>query len=243
MKNYYNAMNSASNRACQKGIWLACFTLFCLYLPLNGQVQISISPNPATAPEVGPFESILTQAFLTHLSTDTTIYRWTRTVVALQGGASCLSSVLDKYISWAPSVSSRTFVLGPNETNFPLFVELHNGDSVPCCALIHLKIHPEGDTSNTVTAAYVFGNCVSSAIELATPALQIKPNPVSSSFSISGKTVGTSVQLFHLDGRLLQTWDSGMDTYTVSQLVAGTYVLVLLDEKGRAYRALTLIKQ
>jgi hypothetical protein len=173
---------------------------------------------------------------------DTVVYRWTRTVLQFQGGAECVSAVSDKNITYIPPLNSYTFELGPNEAGFPLFVHLINQDTIPCCALIHLSIHLEGDTTNAMTAAYIFGECSTSTTEPNPPTTMIQPNPVSQSFSIPGKKAGTIVQLFDLNGRLIQRWKPGVETYQVPLLEQGRYFLVLLDKYGAPYRALILLK-
>ncbi|TNE58069.1 MAG: T9SS type A sorting domain-containing protein [Bacteroidetes bacterium] len=238
--------------AVYKSIWTPAFRrrhlvagLLCILFSgvAHGQAPISVSVNPVEAPGAAPLESIYGETFLTHLLNTTAEYRWTRTVLQLQGGPDCLTAVADKNITYIPSFSTYTFELGPEEENFPLGVNLINLDTTLCCALVHLAVHPEGDTTNTVTIAYVFGDCLTQTEEPDNAATLIFPNPARDRFVFSRPVKASGLQLFSPDGQLVRSWKTCTGSFDIPDLPAGHYFLVLLDHDGIPFHALKLVKQ
>lgn len=220
-------------------LYLLC--LFGTYLP--AQVTLSAVDNPVIGAAAAPAGEVTIGTEIIHLISETRQYRWTKSILALQGGQlDCVCGVVDNFLHWAPITNSQTFTLGPNET-VPYSIYLSNSDTASaCCAIVQMRFEEVADSNNQITVVYQFGACATGTTAPLRAAVRVQPNPVRDAFTLAAAPVSGTVKILGLDGRLVQSYPVGERPYSVAGIPPGTYLVELDDPRGNFIKLLQIIK-
>ena len=170
-------------------------------------------------------------------------FKWERTVVSISPGGQ--TQVCDPIACYLPSVSSKQFTIAAN-TSVNIQVHFLNFTGVIGCAEVSLKITEVGNDANTVTGTYLFNNCsliLDEEEALAAANVRLFPNPTADAFTLENIDNVDVVRLFGMDGREAKQFQAQPNgSYSVAELAAGNYVIVLQDRTGKALKSLELRK-
>lgn len=167
-------------------------------------------------------------------------FKWERTVVSIS--PNCQTQVCDVNNCYLPSVSTKQFNLAAGATG-QMQVHFLNSTGQTGCAVVHIKITEVGDTANTVTAIYLFNDCTLGSDEAVRVNARIFPNPTTDAFSLENVDNVQVVRVFGMDGREAKRFDAAAGSaYSVADLPAGTYIVVLQNAAGQALAATELKK-
>lgn len=164
--------------------------------------------------------------------------RWTRQVISITAG--CETQVCDPVACYAPFVDTRTFTLPGNET-VNVGVWLQNPQLKTASAVVHLKLVNVSNPRDSATAVFLFSPTVSTGEPLPDALVQLNPNPAVDFFTLQTAESVAQVQLYALDGRCVARFAARPDQrYPLTEVVAGQYVVVLIDRLGRSLQTLPL---
>jgi Secretion system C-terminal sorting domain len=180
------------------------------------------------------------QTLVTSLSASETTWKWERTIVGLP--TTWNTQVCDANICWGFPASSATFTLAAG-ASFSLAVHTFpNG--IAGSGIVYLKLTEVG-TTNTVTVEYNVNNYTSSTANLNDFSdISIFPNPVRDHFTLENVPPSIkSIRIMTISGRRLCQYDMTPDMrFDLPQFEAGSYLLMLEDEKSQVRKTMIINK-
>ncbi|MBK9336651.1 MAG: T9SS type A sorting domain-containing protein [Lewinellaceae bacterium] len=169
--------------------------------------------------------------------------RWERTIVDITNG--CESQVCDINLCYTPFVSTRTFDLDAGASG-AIIMHFLNWDSiVGASSVIRLKMSNVNIASDTVTVTYLFTSPLAGTDNpLPTANVKVYPNPTAEYFQLENADAVRSIRMLALDSREVARFTANPgEQYSVAQQPAGTYILILEDQQGRAFQAAEIVKR
>ena len=210
---------------------------------IQAQATFTVVANPLQVTTLPDDDDADAPSHVINLTSETKSIRWERTVVAITAG--CNTQICDPNLCYIPSVSVQTFTLLPNDT--VLFTpHLLNPEAQQCCAIIHVKLtNLNGAPSDTVQAVYLFNDCsVSTGSPLPLAQVRLFPNPTADVVHLDNAGDVARVRIFTLDSGLAATLEATRDgNYSLGQLPAGAYFMVLEDQYSRPFQLIGVVRQ
>ncbi len=220
------------------------FTLVALlgFTQLFGQATFNIAPlNPSEV--YGPdSDDLKAENHITNLTDQVKTIRWERTEINLT--PDCLTQVCDLIYCYSPSVSTKTFELGPNE-NGPLSVHLLLPDVIEANAVVRVKYYDVNNPADSIVSVYTISTLVTGTEEEAAAAnIRLFPNPTVESFTLENADQVAAVRIFTLAGRQVTRMNTvPSQVYSLAGQPAGSYIVALENAKGRVVRAMEVVKR
>ncbi len=169
--------------------------------------------------------------------------RWTRSIMNITNG--CETQVCDINLCYLASVSTRTFDLAANASG-SIIMHFLNWDSiVGASGVIRLTMSNVNVPADSVTVTYLFSSPLSSTDNpLPTANVKVFPNPTVDYFQLENADAVSSIRLLSLDSREVARFTANPgERYSIAQQPAGTYIMVLEDQQGRAFQAAEIVKR
>ena len=160
-------------------------------------------------------------------------FTWERNIVSITDGWQ--TAVCDVNQCWLPSVGDRNFgLLGNSEGT--LDVHVYPGGNTEGSALIEVNVFQTDDTTNAVTAVYIFDSSITTNTnEPQRLDFKVFPNPTTGLFSIEGTDGRAEVlEVYSTTGRLLTRYHVQENNwYDLANLGGGNYLIRLTDRDGQ----------
>lgn len=191
--------------------------------------QINISPsNVDTMVDVSIFDLDLhSDATLTNGGSMDV--EWSRTIVELpKGWATYVCTGINCY---PPTEEKGTFTLSGSKAS-PLEVHF-NMNNIPGYAIVEIKISEKANPNNSYTATYKVNAKGVATSSVNAELIRIYPNPTTEYFKIQNNNGVSKVILNNLLGRTVKAYSGTSDTYDVTDLPTGMYIIQLQDNKGK----------
>ncbi len=214
---------------------------------LSAQVTVKIHPDTSrmSVPDNPPNADNALHGHVQYTGSAATKFSWTRNVISLTPG--CQTQVCDRKACYTPTTGSRQFDMAPSEDTT---MDVHCGFAfgappTQCCAVVVIHVEEVGVPTNFHDGVYIFQGCVSPTVEAEAAKIQLFPNPVSEYFTLeNGDLVKTAV-VYGYDGRVVKTFENVLAnaTYSLSEIPAGNYVLVLKGEGDALLKAVKVEKK
>lgn len=215
--------------------------LCCIVSSLFAQTTFKLSPSPAWISSPPSVFDSPAKAHIVNRTNATITLRWQRIIVSVPSGIS--TQVCDLNLCYAASISTRTFDLSPLDTgNLDLHFVNETGVTVDPPAEVRVKVSNVNVPADTFTAVYYYTTAPLSAKnpESWLSNAKIYPNPGAAYFMLENAEGVSALQLCHADGRLIRRFQANLQQrYDAADLPAGTYLVVLENDKGAVLRTLT----
>lgn len=232
---------------------LLLFLSFGLFVSLQAQVTITMEPPQATG--WADLDDLTTEpkdvkahVSITNNSAETKSYRWVLTI--LDQPTEWAVAVCDVNTCYNPGTTFEDFDLAPNQTSIMDAHVYPSGDiqtldgAVPGVGTYTIKVTEIGNSDNTATAEYeitVVGNPITSLNDLEIAQLRLFPNPATDFFQLEGPEGVEKITLYNLLGReLVQYQVNESQSYDISQLPKGMFLVALTDGKERILKTVRL---
>lgn len=171
-------------------------------------------------------------------ATDLTL-RWQREVISLT--QSCATKVCDLNACYPEQTSTKQFVLSAGAEGL-ISVHLVNDHQVDAQAIVRLDMWDVNNPADTIPTFYLF-NATAVGTQEPLPAANVKvfPNPTTDYFTLQNTNEVARVRLLDFHGREITVFNPNTNnTYSVAEQPAGNYLLVIEDNKGRAFQIVQL---
>ena len=177
-----------------------------------------------------------------NITNATQTIRWDRTNVDTTAG--CQSQVCDLNLCYLPTVSTKTFNIGPNASGNLIMHFLNPNAIEGASGVIHLKLTNVNIPSDTVTLVFLFTSELSDAKDpLSGAQIKLFPNPSTDFFQLENAGDVQRIRLFSLDSREVARYTATPGaSYSLAGIAAGSYMLALEDKNGQIFQSLELIK-
>ncbi len=157
-------------------------------------------------------------------------FRWIRTVHEISDGWT--SAVCDENACYFEVTDSMDIQLGPGASSL-LDVHLYLNGYNEGSALIEVYVKDVATPSTNKSALYIFSSDISSGVEeLLLADFKVFPNPTSDRFSFNQEIENAAwVSVCDATGRELKKYPmDGVESYDISDLSSGTYIIRVLDD-------------
>ncbi len=164
---------------------------------------------------------------------NTTSVHWTRTIVFMTKGWT--NYICTGSNCFPDNISSGDFSLkaGSESQVYVHFVP----NNIPGCATVNYTITDNNDPSNTFTSVYNLCTWATATGDVkSSQAVQVYPNPTFDYFSIKNKENISRINVINLLGKTIRSFSANANVYDVSDLVAGVYILQMLDNNGKSIK-------
>jgi hypothetical protein len=225
--------------------FLLTITLFTgLILRGYAQITVTITPQQINAAVHPDSFEIKAKANFKNTSNQTKRFVWQRTIQNMTNGWMCL--VCDINQCWGSGVgfSPDTIILAANaSSNLDVYIRPNR---LIGAATVEMKVWEANNTTNTVTARYLFATSTAARDlpKSANNAIRIYPNPVIDYFMLTDDTDQIDrVVVYNIIGRQVKSYKV-VDNfkYTVNDLPEGIYIVRLLNKTGGTIRTIRLNK-
>lgn len=219
------------------------FTLLALFCgaTLFGQSAFSIEPLNPTAVYGVNADDPKAENIIQNLTGGNLHVSWERSIINIT--PECETYVCDPAYCYGPNAEAKTFTLTANDTGL-VSVHLLLPDFIPATTVVRLKFFHAQNPADSVITVYTVSTQVSSTEEQAAAAgIKLFPNPTVESFTLSNADMIAAVRVFSLDGRQVSRFDAEpSQVYSLAGLTAGSYIVVLENEKGKVLRSMEVRK-
>ena len=207
------------------------YLLLLYFAPFSLFSQLSFNPNPVVVEDVASddFEGV-GDGFLIHEGSAEITVVWERNVIEITDGWD--NAVCDKNQCYLPTVGTKQFIIGPNES---ANMDIHAyPNSLEGSAIIELIAKQVDDTSNVASCVYYFNATPNGTIEINKEYYAIFPNPAKEAFTIKGDNNIDQVIIFNAAGKNIKTVQYEYNKwYDLGDVSNGTYFVRLTDKKGK----------
>lgn len=236
-------------------------SLFLIFVLITNTVlaqNYSVSPNPAYGsadldiPSTQP-DDVVAYAYINNLTSDSLFLKWER--IENDKPESWETAVCDVNLCYLPHVGTKEFVLPPNLSDGDMLVHTYPGKepggipeygAVPGEAHVKIKITNLNDPADSLTTEYFFtvtGSPISDISEIELKKLKIFPNPATDHFRLTETTDISQLVIYNILGRAVRTFDvNANQSFTVSDLPNGVYLVALMDASQKPIKTLRLQK-
>ncbi|MCB0631883.1 MAG: T9SS type A sorting domain-containing protein [Saprospiraceae bacterium] len=206
--------------------------LFLLVGIFQINAQVSLDPVQIVVPEVSPDSTqVVGYGRVKNEADETRTYRWIRTIRSLSDGWE--TAVCDTNLCYLPFVDSMEFELSAQlEANLNVYV-YPNG--VAGSAVVDVRVVDVNNPEYSATASYYFNEQPSRTRQKQRlQQVRVYPNPTPGIFRLSDHEQIRQVVIFNLVGRPVHSFTySPGDSYDISKLPKGTYMVQLQDKQGQ----------
>lgn len=221
--------------------------LFVLSAVLTVQAQ-TFSLSADTAWVAGPIniDDIETHIDIVNLINSARDIKWERTELVLNPVGMPISDlytqVCDANACWGGATSTKTFVLDAGAT-VPMIVHLRNFTAQAANAVVQLKFTDLAFPDNPQFAYYFLDASLTGTHDLPAADVQLFPNPVVESFTLTNSEDVARVRVFNTDGRLvLDAAAQPGNVYMLKDQPAGSYAVVLAAQNGKTFQVIPIVK-
>lgn len=223
--------------------YLSALLLAAFFLPLalSAQTTFSLNPNPSFITATPEDFDVAAKSIIRNTSMVDDSILWVRTEVQLPEGF--FTAVCDPIQCYFPGVSSKTFLLKPNQTG-PMDVHFYNPNMTTGTGIVHLLVTNLRVPNDTVTGVYIYNTISGTDDPLPTAQVRLFPNPVVEGFSLDHADDVAAVQVFSLTAGLVASFNPSADQhYSIADQPAGHYIVALIASNGKAFQAIEINKQ
>ncbi len=221
--------------------------LFCLLLVAVSYAQdFDVTPNPVVDFEEGYLgtNDRAGHAVMTNNTNTTKTYLWERTILCSEGALEI------RFCDWTgcylPLVGEAEFTLEGNQSGAMDLHVILEDENVEGSALVEVKVTEVGNDTNTTTIVYEYNACTPSAVEdiEAATAIQLFPNPVKETFTLTENDVVDQVIVYDLLGKQIKAFNAAdSNQYDISEFTPGIYMAKLLGDDKATLKTIKLLKR
>ncbi len=221
------------------------FLLFALlFFSYTISAQLEVTPNPIVEWEVVSGTEIVGKAKVKNTSNVVKEYTWERTV--LDNCNNDQTWFCDPNLCYIPSVSTQVFTLDPGaEGPFELHATFNDPDNRDL--VVQIKVYETNNADIVVDAMYEFesGNCIGVNVdEVELKDIKLFPNPTTDHFTLTNVIGVQNVIIHNIIGTPLKQYIAQENaTYSISDLPAGVYMVLLNDANGNNIGSKRVFKQ
>lgn len=236
---------------------LSIIFLLAVSFVLNAQ-NFTVSPNPSYGsadlddPESNP-DDVVAYASITNHTSDTLFLKWER--IFNDKPESWETAICDVNLCYLPIVSTKEFFLPPGLSNGDMLVHVYPAKepggipqygAIPGEAHVKIKVSDVNEPKDTLIIEYFFtvtGSPISDISEVELKKLKIFPNPTTDHFRLTETTHISQLVIYNILGRAIRTFDvNANQSFTISDLPNGVYLVALMDASQKPIKTLRLQK-
>jgi hypothetical protein len=218
--------------------------LFALAVRSNAQASFSLTPQMVATSVPDSITDAEGTNTIQNLEGVSKTIRWTRSVICINPAAG-YTQICDINVCYSPSVSTKTFVLGPNASG-PMITHFLKDAGIQGSAIVTLHFENTVVKSDSLTSFYLFNSCSITGTKEQLPEanVQLFPNPVTEFFTLRNADAVSSVSMYTTDGREVASFTATPDArYNIATLPAASYFVALFDKDKRVFQALKIDKR
>jgi len=236
---------------------LLLFLSIGLFTGLQAQITIEFAPTVTMAsadlddPSTNPGD-VVGHATVTNTSSETKTFKWN--LIFGDHPESWEAAVCDVNTCYNVGTVTAQFDLAAGQTgtmDVHVYPSGNSGDlngALPGMGFFSVKVSEIGNDDNNLTGDYEFnitGNPVTSLNQLEIAQLRLFPNPTSNFFQLEGPEGVSKIGLYNLLGREVGRFEviGKSQSYDISHLARGMYLVSLLDEEDQLLKTVRLQKR